>query len=101
MRGNPCELCHWRFSPSPDNVDTDPYIFFFSSISCANVWAVRQKYHAETMFMMTAQNLYFVSSTMIKELYLYGGDISAYVPPQVLKRLESKMRKNGGPKSQS
>jgi pantetheine-phosphate adenylyltransferase len=41
----------------------------------------------ETVFMMTAQNLYFVSSSMIKELFLYGGDISPYVPPGVLERL--------------
>jgi pantetheine-phosphate adenylyltransferase len=47
----------------------------------------------ETLFMMTAQDLYFVSSTMVKELFLYGGDISSYVPPAVLKRLEKKMVK--------
>lgn len=44
----------------------------------------------ETLFMMTAQNLYFVSSSMIKELHRYGGDISAYVPKAVLKRLRTK-----------
>ncbi len=45
----------------------------------------------ETLFMMTAQNLYFVSSTMIKEIFHYGGDISPYVPPVVLSRLKEKM----------
>lgn len=44
----------------------------------------------ETVFMMTSQGLYFVSSTMIKELYLYGGDISPYVPLPVLKKLQEK-----------
>ncbi|HTL11192.1 MAG TPA: pantetheine-phosphate adenylyltransferase [Bdellovibrionota bacterium] len=44
----------------------------------------------ETVFMMTSQNYYFVSSTMIKELYLYGGDISPYVPPLVVERLKAK-----------
>jgi pantetheine-phosphate adenylyltransferase len=44
----------------------------------------------ETLFMMTAQDLYFISSSMIKELYLYGGDISKYVPPIVVKRLADK-----------
>ncbi len=48
----------------------------------------------ETLFMMTAQNLYFVSSSMIKELFLYGGDISSYVPPQVVKRLQKNLRDN-------
>ena len=45
----------------------------------------------ETLFMMTAQNLYFVSSTMIKELYRYGGDISSYVPEAVIRRLKQKI----------
>lgn len=50
----------------------------------------------ETLFMMTSQNYYFVSSTMIKELYLYGGDISPYVPPLVIKRLKEKVTKENG-----
>lgn len=45
----------------------------------------------ETLFMMTAQNLYFVSSTMIKELFLYGGDITPYVPKPVMTRLQLKI----------
>ncbi len=44
----------------------------------------------ETVFMMTSQGLYFVSSTMIKELYLYGGDISHYVPAPVLQKMQEK-----------
>ena len=44
----------------------------------------------ETVFMMTSQDLYFVSSTMIKGLYRYGGDISPYVPRPVLDRLQKK-----------
>lgn len=46
----------------------------------------------ETLFMMTAQNLYFVSSSMIKELFLYGGDISPYVPELVVKKLHKRNR---------
>jgi pantetheine-phosphate adenylyltransferase len=42
----------------------------------------------ETVFMMTSQDLYFVSSSMIKELFKYGGDISPYCPPAVVKRLK-------------
>jgi pantetheine-phosphate adenylyltransferase len=45
----------------------------------------------ETLFMMTGQNLYFVSSTMIKELFHYGGDLSPYVPASVMKRLKQKI----------
>ena len=46
----------------------------------------------ETVFMMTSQGLYFVSSTMIKELYMYGGDISTYVPHPVLLKLKEKLK---------
>lgn len=54
----------------------------------------------ETVFMMTAQNLYFVSSTMIKELFHYGGDVSPYVPPAVCERLKQKIPlKKKGPAS--
>jgi pantetheine-phosphate adenylyltransferase len=45
----------------------------------------------ETVFMMTAQNLYFVSSTMIKELFNYGGDVSPYVPKAVCEYLKKKI----------
>lgn len=48
----------------------------------------------ETLFMMTAQHLYFVSSTMIKELYQYGGDISPYVPSAVVNRLKGLAKLN-------
>jgi len=44
----------------------------------------------ETIFMMTAQHLYFVSSSMVKELTRYDGDISHYVPPAVIKALKKK-----------
>lgn len=58
----------------------------------------------ETVFMMTGQNLFFVSSSMIKELFRYGGDISSYVPNHVINRLNEKMEreddhgKNGAPR---
>lgn len=45
----------------------------------------------ETIFMMTSQNLYFVSSSMVKELARYGGDISKYVPGPVVERLGQKI----------
>ena len=49
----------------------------------------------ETFFMMTGQNLFFISSSMIKELFRFGGDISPYVPLKVAKRLNL-VRKAGG-----
>jgi pantetheine-phosphate adenylyltransferase len=50
----------------------------------------------ETVFMMTSQDLYFVSSSMIKELYLYGGDVAPYVPRQVLEHLARKFPRQDG-----
>ncbi len=44
----------------------------------------------ETVFIMSSSDLYFVSSTMIKELYLVGGDVKPYVPPAVFDALKRK-----------
>ena len=46
----------------------------------------------ETVFMMTSQNLYFVSSSMIRELYAFGGDVSEYLPDSVLRAIQSKKK---------
>jgi pantetheine-phosphate adenylyltransferase len=46
----------------------------------------------ETLFMMTAQNLYFVSSSMIKELARYGGDIAGYVSKEVIAAVKKKLK---------
>lgn len=46
----------------------------------------------ETLFMMTGQNLFFISSTMIKELFRFGGDISPYVPARAVKVLNAKRK---------
>jgi pantetheine-phosphate adenylyltransferase len=46
----------------------------------------------ETLFMMTGQNLFFISSTMIKELFRFGGDISPYVPRIIWKELQRKRK---------
>ncbi|MBS1961176.1 MAG: pantetheine-phosphate adenylyltransferase [Bdellovibrionales bacterium] len=51
----------------------------------------------ETLFMMTAQNLYFVSSSMIKELARYGGEIGGYVPKEVVAAVKQKVKTIDGP----
>jgi pantetheine-phosphate adenylyltransferase len=51
-------------------------------------------HEVETIFMMTSQDLYFVSSTMIKELFHYGGDISPYVPKAAVEGLRKKIPLN-------
>ncbi len=46
----------------------------------------------ETFFMMTGQDLFFISSTMIKELFLFGANVSPYVPGPVWKYLKKKIK---------
>lgn len=48
----------------------------------------------QTFFLMTGENLFFISSTMVKELFRFGGDISPYVPKTVYRALQDK-RKRG------
>jgi len=44
----------------------------------------------ETLFMMTSEKYFFVSSQNVKEVAQFGGDISELVPPQVVARLAAK-----------
>ena len=47
----------------------------------------------ETVFLMTSERWFFVSSSRLRELVSFGADISEFVPPLVHKRL---MEKFGG-----
>jgi len=44
----------------------------------------------ETIFLMTHENYSFISSSLVKELIEFGGDISAFVPALVERRLKEK-----------
>lgn len=41
----------------------------------------------ETVFLAPAAEHAFTSSTLVREIYRFGGDISSFVPPPVLERL--------------
>jgi pantetheine-phosphate adenylyltransferase len=41
----------------------------------------------ETVFMSTSPQYSFLSSSLVKEIARYGGDVSAHVPPSVLTQL--------------
>ena len=43
----------------------------------------------ETLFMSTAPAHSFLSSSLVKEIATYDGDISAYVPAQLVARVKS------------
>jgi len=46
----------------------------------------------DTVFVPTAPELAFVSSTRVRELAAYGGDLSALVPPEVAERTRARVR---------
>ena len=45
----------------------------------------------ETVFMMTSQDFFYVSSSRLKELVHFGADVSEWVPPIVVKYLREKI----------
>jgi len=47
----------------------------------------------ETVFLQPAGRYSFISSRMLKEVFSLGGDVTGLVPPNVLKRLRSRMTK--------
>ena len=47
----------------------------------------------ETVFIMTAEEYGFTSSTLIREVATLGGDVSKLIPPLVYERLKSKLNK--------
>jgi len=48
----------------------------------------------ETVFFMTSETYAFISASIVREIYAWGGDISSFVPEPVLEALEKK-RKEG------
>lgn len=53
----------------------------------------------ETVYLMTRHEYSFLSSSAVKELIYFGADVSAFVPPHVVGRLNAKVKQcsaNGG-----
>ena len=44
----------------------------------------------ETLFLMTSEESFYVSSSLVKEVALMGGDVSRMVPPAVVAALKAK-----------
>jgi len=49
----------------------------------------------ETVFLMASHSYSFVSSRMIKEIVKFGGDVSPFVPPEVVEALKKHKRIRG------
>jgi len=45
----------------------------------------------ESVFFMTAGKYSFLASSMVKEVAMYGGDVSTFVPPSIADALKKKM----------
>jgi pantetheine-phosphate adenylyltransferase len=45
----------------------------------------------ETLFMMTSEEYFFVSSQNVKEVAYYGGDISGLVPPSIAELVRARI----------
>jgi len=48
----------------------------------------------ETLFMATAPSHSFLSSSLVKEIASYGGDVSAYMPAAIVSKLKSRVELN-------
>jgi len=44
----------------------------------------------ETIFLMTSEEHFMVSSSIVRDVHYWGGDLSTFVPPPVLKALSRK-----------
>jgi pantetheine-phosphate adenylyltransferase len=53
----------------------------------------RNLYHeADTVFFMTCEKYFYLSSSLVREVFSHGGDISTYVHPKVLKLMQQEFR---------
>jgi pantetheine-phosphate adenylyltransferase len=48
------------------------------------------KPNLETLFMMTGESYFYISSRLVKEVVSLGGDVSSLVPKNALKKLLEK-----------
>ena len=51
--------------------------------------------NVETVFLTPSEQYMFVSATIVREIALFGGDVTKFVPPEVSARLAHKLAKAG------
>jgi pantetheine-phosphate adenylyltransferase len=52
----------------------------------------------ETLFLTPAEQYTFISSTIVREIAKFGGNVSGFVDPIVGERMRAKVRQLGGPR---
>ena len=50
----------------------------------------------ETVFLMASETQQFISSRFVKEIALLGGNVSSFVTPRVLNRLQTYLSRKQG-----
>jgi pantetheine-phosphate adenylyltransferase len=65
---------------------------FELEIQMAQMNARLYKKNVETIFLMTSPNCSFISSQMVKEVHLLGGDVAGLVPNKILQIMNEKRR---------
>ncbi|MEK6592054.1 MAG: pantetheine-phosphate adenylyltransferase [Pseudomonadota bacterium] len=50
----------------------------------------------ETMFLTPGEQYMFVSATIVREISIFGGDVSKFVHPHIAKQLAAKIKQLGG-----
>lgn len=53
----------------------------------------------ETVFMMTGEDYFYISSALVREVASLGGNVTGLVPPNVLTRLQAKFAATARPKT--
>lgn len=53
----------------------------------------RLKPNLETLFMMTGESEFYISSRLVKEVANFGGNVSGLVPTNVLRKLKEKFKR--------
>ena len=48
----------------------------------------------ETLFLVSDSKYFFISSSLVREIALYGGDYSKFVPEKTYKKLKEKFEEN-------
>ncbi|MFL6350677.1 MAG: pantetheine-phosphate adenylyltransferase [Bryobacteraceae bacterium] len=55
----------------------------------------RMRPETETIFLMAGEEYSFISSRMVKEIIMLGGDVSTFVPEAIASRIRAKFRGKG------
>ena len=58
--------------------------------TCGKCWFLQHRSELETTFVMSYPDWSFVSSSGVREVAAFGGDVSSYVTPRVNEALKAK-----------